>query len=74
MLYDADIICIENPADGSIGYCSVMGKRREHFALGAYFEDSGIFELYNIMENAKTILRYSKNGENGLEWQPVIPG
>ncbi len=58
LLYDTDIICVENPADGSIGYCSVMGKGGEHFALGVYLGDAGISGLYNMMENADEIPRH----------------
>ena len=54
-LYDADIICVENPADGSIGYCSVMGKGGEHFALGVYLGDGGIYGFSNMMNDADKI-------------------
>jgi len=54
-LYDADIICIENPKDKTIGYCSIMGKGGEHFALGVYLGDEGIFGFCEIMKNADTI-------------------
>ncbi len=54
-LYDADIICVENPKDKTIGYCSVMGKGGEHFGLGVYLGDEGLYGLYNMMENADTI-------------------
>ena len=54
-LYDADIICVENPKDKMMGYCSVMGKGGEHYALGVYLGDEGIFGFYHLMENADTI-------------------
>lgn len=53
--YDADIICVENPNNKTIGYCSVMGKGGEHYALGVYFGNEGFFGFYHLMENADTI-------------------
>lgn len=29
--FEMDLICVENPADGTIGYCSIMGSGEEHF-------------------------------------------
>jgi len=54
-LYDADIICVENPEDKTMGYCSVMGRAGEHYALGVYLGDEGIFGFYHLMEHADTI-------------------
>ena len=54
-LYDADIICVENPRDKTMGYCSVMGRGGEHYALGVYLGDEGIFGFCNLMENADII-------------------
>lgn len=54
-LYDADIICVENPKDKMMGYCSVMGRDGEHFALGVYLGSEGIFGFYQLMEHADTI-------------------
>ena len=57
-LYDADIICVENPKDKTIGYCSVMGRGGEHYALGVYLGDEGIFGFYQLMDNAENIPHY----------------
>ncbi|MBS3987049.1 MAG: hypothetical protein KGZ38_03735 [Erysipelothrix sp.] len=54
-LYDADLICVENPRDKTMGYCSVMGRGGEHYALGVYLGDEGIFGFCNLMENADII-------------------
>lgn len=54
-LYDSDIICVENPKDKTIGFCSVMGRAGEHYALGVYLGDEGIFGFYNMMENGDSI-------------------
>ena len=57
-LYDADIICVENQKDKTMGYCSVMGRGGEHYALGVYLGNEGIFGFYNLMENADAIPRH----------------
>ena len=54
-LYDGDLICVENPVDKMVGYCSVMGKAGEHYALGVYLGDEGIAGFYDSLENAETI-------------------
>lgn len=54
-LFDADIICVENPMDTSMGYCSVMGRAGQHYALGVYLGDEGIFGFCNLMEHADSI-------------------
>lgn len=54
-LYDADIICVENPKDKMMGYGSVMGRAGEHFALGVYLGTGGLFGFYQIMKHADTI-------------------
>lgn len=54
-LYDADIICVENPKDRTMGYCSVMGRGGEHYALGVYLGDEGILGFYDMLEKADTI-------------------
>lgn len=53
-LYDADIICVENPMDKMVGYCSVMGRAGEHYALGVYLGDEGISGFCDLMKNAET--------------------
>jgi hypothetical protein len=57
-LYDADIICVENPKDKTMGYCSVMGRAGEHYALGVYLGNEGLFGFYHLMENADIIPRH----------------
>lgn len=54
-LYDADLICVENPEDKTIGYCSVMGKGGEHYALGVYLGETGLSGFCDLLENAETI-------------------
>lgn len=42
LLSDVDLICIENPEDKTLGYCSIMGRGGYHFALGVYLGDGGL--------------------------------
>ena len=57
-LFDADIICVENPKDKMMGYCSVMGRAGEHYALGVYLGNEGILGFYQMMEHADSIPRH----------------
>ena len=54
-LYDADIICVENPKDKMMGYCSVMGRAGEHFALGVYLDMEGLYGFNQLMGHADVI-------------------
>lgn len=53
--YDVDIICVENPADKQMGYCSIMGNARSHFALGVYLGMSGLYGFYQIAHHSTAI-------------------
>lgn len=47
--YDSDLIGVENPIDKTIGYCSVMGKSGQHFALGVFLGEAGLFGFAELM-------------------------
>lgn len=49
-MHDLDLICVENPKDKKLGYCSVMGGAGEHFALGVYMGDEGLASLGKLMD------------------------
>jgi len=54
-MWNSDIFGVQNPATGEIGYCCIMGRSGEHFALGVYLGSEGLDGLLRIRSGEKII-------------------
>lgn len=46
--YDSDLFGIENPANGEIGYCCVMGNAGKYFGLAIYRGSRGLYNYERL--------------------------
>jgi len=56
-MWDSDIFGVQNPANGEIGYCCIMGRLGEHFALALYLGTDGL-EGYLRIRSGKIPMDY----------------
>jgi hypothetical protein len=47
-MWDSDIFGVRNPETSEIGYCCIMGRSGEHFALAVYKGSEGLYGLLSI--------------------------
>jgi hypothetical protein len=51
-MFDDQVFGVQNPANGEIGYCCIMGAAGEVFALGVYLGSDGL-EIYSRIQSGQ---------------------
>lgn len=67
-MLDNDIFGVKNPATGEVGYCCVMGRLGEHFALSVYLGAEGLEGHFKMRSGIST----SQSGFDMLQSQKCL--
>jgi hypothetical protein len=44
-----DFFAVENPCNGELGYCSILGEGQQEYGLGIFLGDKGLREYVRMM-------------------------
>jgi hypothetical protein len=50
-MLDSDLFGVQNPQNGELGYCCIMGNLEEFFALGVYLGSDGLASYMRMQSN-----------------------
>jgi len=54
-MWDTDLFGVQNPENGKVGYCCVMGRGGEHFGLGVYLGTEGLETYRKILRDGDSL-------------------